>query len=180
MLPDDVRAFSDAVAPSIAGFAQWETHDRDRGVVLHDSLQTAMQHDAVQAFLRLLGRDGGTVGPLIQYLHTRVWTTDGDVLAATGGRYRAEGRPEEMQPGRLAFKWFPDEEADCVQRDFVALTGVGWQALKAVTSPHIDTAEGKPARRYRIGPAAKAWALANPERLVRDYALPLKIRYSHR
>ena len=69
-----------------------------------------------------------------------------------------------------------DLEADCVQRDFATLTGLAWKALRAVNSPHIDTAVGKPARRYRIGPAAKRWALAKPERLVRDYALHLMIR----
>lgn len=177
MLPADVTAFSEAVAPSIAGFAQWETHERDTGVVIHESLQAAMKHHSVQAFLRLLGRDGGTVGPIIQYLHTSVWTTDNDVLTFTGGRYRpAEGRPEEMMPGRLAFKWFPDDEPECVRRDFAVLGGLAWKALQAVTSPHLDTITGKPARRYRIGPAAKAWALGKPERLVRDYALPLKVK----
>ncbi|MCW2639332.1 MAG: hypothetical protein JWP76_1638 [Dactylosporangium sp.] len=177
MLPADVAAFSEAVAPSIAGFAQWETHERDAGIVLHDSLQVAMQHDGVQAFLRLLGLDGGTVGPIIQYLHTSIWTTDNDVLASTGGRYRpAEGRPEEMTPGRLAFKWFPDDEAECVRSDFAVLTGLAWKALQVVTSPHLETTSGKPARRYRIGRAAKAWALSTSERLVHDGALHLKVR----
>jgi hypothetical protein len=180
MLPKDVTAFCAVMAPQIAGFAQWETHERDIGVVQHDSLQTAIRHNGVQAFLRLLGRDGGTAGPPIQYLDTMVWTVDDDILTATGGRFRPrEGRPEEMMPGRLAFKWFPDDEPECVRRDFAVLGGMAWKALQAVTSPHLDTLTGKPARRYRIGPAAKAWALARPERLVRDHALRLEVRDAH-
>jgi hypothetical protein len=81
VLPADVAAFSAAVALSIAGLAWWETHRHGAGVVPHDSLQAATEHDGVQAFLRLLGRDGGTVGPLIQYLHTSVRTRDDDLLA---------------------------------------------------------------------------------------------------
>ncbi len=177
MLPADVAAFSEKIAPSIVGLARWETHDRGAGIVPHDSLLSAMQHDGVQAFLRLLGRDGGTVGPLIQYLHTSVWTMDDEVLAATGGRYRpTHGQLEEMMPGRLAFKWFPDDEADCVRRDFVGLAGVAWKALQAVTSPYVDTMAGKPVRRYRIGSAARVWALQKPERVIRDSALLLKVK----
>jgi hypothetical protein len=73
MLPKDETAFDEALAPANADFGQWETHDqRARTITLHDSLPAAMRHDRTQAFLRLLGRDGGTVGPLIQYLHTSV------------------------------------------------------------------------------------------------------------
>lgn len=178
MLPEDEAAFDEALAPAIADLGQWETHDqRARTITLHDSLPAAMRHDRTQAFLRLLGRDGGTVRPLIQYLHTSVVTTDEAVLAATGGRYRTTAeRPEAMSPGRLAFKWFPEDEADCVRRDFVVLAGVAWKALQVVTSPHVETAAGKPLRRYRVGPAAKAWALNRPGLLLHDYALRLKIR----
>ncbi len=144
MLPADVAAFSEVIAPSIAGLAQWETHDRKIGIVPHESLPSAMQHDGVQAFLRLLGRDGGTVGPLIQYLHTSVWTTDDEVLAATGGRYRpAYGQPEEMTPGRLAFKWFPDDEADCVRRDFVELAGCSAPGLMETSKPGRNTGDAR-------------------------------------
>ena len=177
MLPADVAAFSEAVAQPIVDLASWETHDRTAGVVPHDSLQVAMNHDGVQAFLRLFGRDGGTVGPSIQFLHTSVWTRDADVLESTGGRYRAvDGQPERTEPGRLAFKWFPDDHADCVRRDFAALADLAWKALLKVTSPHITTVDGKPLRRYRVGPAAKAWALKHPERVVRDRGLLLKIK----
>ncbi|MGI5153000.1 hypothetical protein ACQEVC_42570 [Plantactinospora sp. CA-294935] len=182
MLPADEAAFDDALAPAIADLGQWETHDqRARTIKLHDSLPAALRHDRTQAFLRLLGRDGGTTGPLIQYLHTSVVTTDEAVLAATGGRYRATAeRPEAMSPGRLAFKWFPEGEADCVQRDFVVLVDAAWKALQAVTSPHVDTVEGRPLRRYRIGPAAKAWALDRPDLLLHDHALRLRIRLVRR
>ncbi|MCX4472936.1 hypothetical protein OOK41_21920 [Micromonospora sp. NBC_01655] len=177
MLPADVDAFSDAVAPSIGGLAQWATHDRESGVVLHDSLSSAVRQAGVQAFLHLLGRDGGVVGPAIQYLHTRVWTTEAEVLEATGGRYRpVTDRPEEMQPGRLAFKWFPAAEADSVHRDFVELVGLAWKALNGVTSPHLVTAAGKPVRNWRIGPAAKAWARRDPGRVMRDGALHLQLK----
>ncbi|WP_433342716.1 hypothetical protein [Micromonospora sp. CA-111912] len=177
MLPEDVSAFSDAVASSIGGLAQWATHDRESGVVLHESLSSATRHGYIQAFLRLLGRDGGVVGPAIQYLHTRVWTTDAGVLEATGGRYRPVGtQPEEMQPGRLAFKWFPEAEADRVQRDFVELVGLAWKALNGVTSPHLVTAAGKPVRNWRIGPAAKAWVRRDPGRVLHDGALRLRLR----
>lgn len=177
MLPADVAAFSDAVAEPIADLASWETHDRAAGIVLHDSLQAAMNHDRVQGFLRLLGRDGGTVGPLVQYLHTRVWTTDDEVLEATGDRWRpADGQPERMEPGRLAFKWFPDDQADCVRRDFPELADVAWKALQKVTAPHVTTVDGKPMRRYRVGPAAKAWALRDPKRVLRDGGLLLKVK----
>jgi hypothetical protein len=176
MLPADVAAFSEALAPSISGFANWQTHERSTGITLHGSLEAAMQHDGVQAFLRLLGRDGETVGPIIQYLHTSVWTRDDYLLTSMGGRYRPEdGRPEEMLPGRLAFKWFPEEHAECVQRDFVVLAGLAWKALQAVTFPHLETGAGKPTRRYRIGPGAKAWVLTDPGRIVRDYGLQLKV-----
>jgi len=178
MLPEDEAAFDDALAPAIADLGHWETHDqRARTSRLHESLPAALHHNRTQAFLRLLGRDGGTVGPLIQYLHTSVVTTDESVLAATGGRYRATAeRPEAMSPGRLAFKWFPEDEADCVRRDFAVLVDAAWKALQAVTSPHVDTAEGRPLRRYRIGPAAKAWALDRPDLLLHDHALRLRIR----
>jgi hypothetical protein len=129
MLPADVAAFDEALAPSIVGLARWEPRGRPTDFAAPDSLWEALQPGGIQAFLRLFGRDGGTVGPLIQYLPTSVWTRDDDVPAATGGRYRpADGRPEEMTPGRLAFKWFPDDEADCVRRDFAALTGSAWKA----------------------------------------------------
>ncbi|MDW5328329.1 hypothetical protein [Plantactinospora sp. KLBMP9567] len=182
MLPADEAAFDDALAPAVADLGQWETHDqRARTIKLHDSLPAALHHDRTQAFLRLLNRDGGTTGPLIQYLHTSVVTTDEAVLAATGGRYRATAeRPESMSPGRLAFKWFPEDEADCVQRDFVVLVDAAWKALQAVTSPHVETAEGRPLRRYRIGPAAKAWALDRPDPLLHDHALRLRIRLVRR
>jgi hypothetical protein len=177
MLPADVAVFSDAVAQPIADLASWETHDRAAGIVLHDSLQAAMNHDRVQAFLRLLGPDGGTVGPLIQYLHTRVWTTDNEVLEATGGRWRpADGEPERMEPGRLAFKWFPHDQTDCVLRDFPSLVDFAWKALQKVTSPHVTTVHGKPLRRYRVGPAAKAWALRHRECVLRDGGLLLKAK----
>jgi hypothetical protein len=180
MLPADAAAFSEAVAPAIVDFAQWETHQGATDIVLHDSLQAAIQHDGVQAFLRLLGRDGGTVGPLIQYLRTAVRTNDEEVLAATGGRFRPmPGQGEEMRPGRLAFKWFPDDEPDCVRRDFVVLANAAWKALQTVTSPHLNTREGTPARRYRIGPAAKAWALSDPERVVGGFGLHLTVRSTH-
>jgi hypothetical protein len=178
MLPDDEAVFDDALAPAIHGLAQWETHDhRTRTITLHDSLPDAMIHNPTQAFLRLLGRDGGTVGPLIQYLRTMVVTTDETVLAATGDRHRATAeRPEAMSPGRLAFKWFPEDQTDCVQQDFAALTSLAWRALQAVTSPHVETAAGKLARRYRIGSAAEAWALSRPNLPLHDCALQLKIR----
>jgi hypothetical protein len=177
MLPADVAAFSEVVAEPIADLACWETHNRTAGLVLHGSLEEAMQQDGVQAFLRLLGRDGGTVGPLIQYLHTSVFTTDEALLAATGDRYRPlGGGGEKMEPGRLAFKWFPDDEADCVRRDFVALADSAWKALQKVTSPQVTTVDGKPLRRYRVGPAAKAWTLKHPECVLRDGGLILKVK----
>jgi hypothetical protein len=178
MLPEDEAAFNEALAPAIHGLAQWETHDhRTRTITLHDSLPDALGHNPTQAFLRLLGRDGGTVGPLLQYLRTMVVTTDETVLAATGGRYQATAeRAEEMSPGRLAFKWFPEEQDDCVRRDFAVLAGLAWKALQAVTSPHVATATGKLARRYRIGSAAEAWALSRPNLPLHDCALQLKIR----
>ncbi|MEV6299567.1 hypothetical protein AB0M02_09200 [Actinoplanes sp. NPDC051861] len=177
MLPADVAGFSDVVAEPIADLASWETHDRTAGVVLHNSLEEALQHNGVQAFLRLLGRDGGTVGPLIQFLHTSVFTGDEDLLAATGGRYRPlGGEGEKMEPGRLAFKWFPEDQADCVRRDFVTLADLAWKALQKVTSPHVTTVDGKPLRRYRVGPAAKAWALKHPECVLRDGGLVLKVK----
>lgn len=81
-----------------------------------------------------------------------------------------------MSPGRLAFKWFSEDEADCVQRDFVVLVKAAWKALQAVTSPHVETAEGRPLRRYRVGPAAKAWALDRSDLFLHDHALRLRIR----
>ena len=178
MLPEDEAAFDSALAPAIRGFAQWQTHDhRTRTITLHESLPEAMRHNRTQAFLRLLGRDGGTVGPIIQYLHSTVRTTDEALLTATGGRYRVTtGEPEEMEPGRLAFKWFPQEQADCVQRDFAVLAVLAWKALQAATSPHVETATGRLGRSYRIGQAAEAWALGRPGLLLHDCALQLKIR----
>lgn len=159
MLPDDEAAFDEVLTPAIRELGQWVTEDqRARTITPHNSLPDAMRHDSMQAFLHLFGRDGGTVGPLIQYLRTGVVTTDESVLAATDGRYRATAeRPETMSPGRLAFRWYPLEEADCIQRDFPALASAAWKALCSVTSPHIETAAGQPVRRYRIGAAAKAW-----------------------
>jgi hypothetical protein len=181
MLPEDEATFDQALSPAIAGLATWQIHDhRTRTITLHDSLPEAMRHthNGVQAFLRLLGRDGGTAGPIIQYLRGVVVTADEAVLAATGGRFRATPeRPEELSPGRLAFKWFPEGEADCVRRDFPVLASLAWKALQAVTSPHVEiAATGKLARRYRIGPAAEAWVLSRPDLPLHDCALQLKIR----
>lgn len=178
MLPEDEAAFDTALAPAIRGLAQWQAHDhRTRTITLYGSLPEAMSHDGTQAFLRLLGRDGGTVGPIVQYLRTIVRTTDETMLANTGGRFRvmAEG-PEEMEPGRLAFKWFPQEQADCVQRDFTDLARLAWKAMQAVTSPHVEMATGKLGRRYRIGLNAEAWVLSRSGLLLHDCALQLKIR----
>jgi hypothetical protein len=178
MLPTDVDLFSDAVAPLVDGLARWQTHDQHRRTIeLHNSLAAAMRHDRVQAFLRLLDHDGLTVGPIIQYLHTSVWTTDPEVLAATGGRSRPVApRPEEMLPGRLAFKWFPGKQAECIQREIVELVSRAWKALNTVTSPHLTTAAGKPMRNHRIGPAAKGWLQQDQARVIRDYSLELRLR----
>ena len=105
MLPEDEPAFDRALAPAIAGLGQWENHNhRAKTITPHDSLPDAIGHNGVQAFLRLRGRDGGTAGPLIQYLRTVVRTTDEVMRTAAGGRYRAMEDPQEMSPGRLAFK----------------------------------------------------------------------------
>ncbi|MEH0931384.1 hypothetical protein [Micromonospora sp. CPCC 205558] len=148
MLPEDEAVFDEALGHAIADLGQWETHDqRARSIMLHDSLPVAMRHDRTQAFLRLLGRDGGTVGPLIQYLRTSVVTTDEAVLASTGGRYRATAeRLEALSPGRLAFKSFPEDEADYVRRDFVLLAGMPGRPCKR--SPHRTS---KPSRASRFG-----------------------------
>src|SRR4051794_18794587 len=71
---------------------------------------------------------------------------------------------------------FPDDQADCVRRDFPELADLAWKALQKVTSPHVTTVDGKPMRRYRVGPAAKAWALQQPGRVLRDGGLLLKIK----
>ena len=68
---------------------------------------------------------GGTVGPLIQYLCTTVVTTDEAVPAAAGGSGQRQ-RPEAMSPGRLAFEWFPEDQAECEQRDFAVLATRQW------------------------------------------------------
>lgn len=178
MLPEDEAAFDRALAPAIAGLGQWEAHDhRAKTITLHDSLPAAMGVNGVQAFLRLRGRDGGTVGPLIQYLRTIVRTTDAAVLAATSGRYGATAEdPEEMSPGRLAFKWFPEEEHDCVQRDFTVLAGLAWKALQAVTSPHVKATTGRLGRSYRIGSSAEAWVLGQSNLLFHDFGVHLRVR----
>lgn len=62
-----------------------------------------------------------------------------------------------------------------MRRDFAVLTGLAWKALQAVTSPHVETATGKSARRYRIGSAAEAWAPSRPGLAPHDGALHLKI-----
>jgi len=120
-------------------------------------------------------RDGGAVGPIIQYLHTIVVTTDEAVLAITGGRFRATiQRPEAISPRPAGVQMVPR------QRSRLRPTGLphpgerGVEALQAVTSPHIETDAGKPLRRYRIGTAAKAWALGRPDLHLHDFALRLK------
>ncbi|MEO3927852.1 hypothetical protein ABGB07_28875 [Micromonosporaceae bacterium B7E4] len=55
----------------------------------------------------------------------------------------------------MAFTWFAEDEANCVQRDYVVPVDAAWTAVQTVTSPHVETVEGTPLRRYRIGPAAK-------------------------
>ncbi len=179
MLPADEAAFGETIAPALEGFARWETHERGNRIVPHESLQAAMEHDGAQAYLRLLAKGGGSTGPIIQYFHTRVWMTADGIGPLTGKRYRPkEGEKEEMQPGRLAYKWFPETEFDCIQKDFPDLAALAWKALQKVTSPHIENMAGKPLRSYRIGPAAKAWLRADPERLLRDCSYPLRVRGS--
>lgn len=63
-----------------------------------------------------------------------------------------------------------------MRRDFVVLAGLAWRALQAATSPHVETATGKLARRHRIGSATEAWALSRPGLFPHDCALQLKIR----
>lgn len=181
MLPEDEVAFDGALSPAIADLGRWQTHDHQaRTITLHDSLPAAIRHNSTQAFLRLLSSGGSTTGPLIQYLTPTVVTTDETLLAAAGRRFLpAADRPEAMSPGRLAFRWFPQEQTECVRRDFAILADLAWKALQAVTSPHVQTATGNLARRYRIGPAAEAWALTRPRLLLHDGALQLKIRPTH-
>lgn len=178
MLPADVAAFSRAVAGPIAGFAAWQTHRHTEKPVVHESLAAAMEHDGSQAFLRLLDPGGATAGPIIQYLQGTVAATDTTALGSPALRlYRpGPGQPEHIEPGRLAFKWFPENEPEWVRRDFALLAGAAWAALLKVTAPHVTRADGRPVRRFRIGPAAKAWVLADPGRVIRADALPLRVR----
>ncbi|MDR7276498.1 hypothetical protein [Catenuloplanes atrovinosus] len=164
MLAEDEVAFGERLAPAIAELGRWETHDRHaRTVTLHDSLPDAMRRSRGQAFLRPRGEDGDPVGPLIQYLRS---TTLAD-------------EPGTMRPGRLALRWFPDDHADGVRRDFAHLADAAWQALREVTSAHVETDAGEPARRYRIGAAATAWALAHPDRRLHDGGRALRVRATH-
>ena len=104
-----VAAFDKALAPAITDLGRWGTHSQQtQAITLHNSLPGAMEHNRTQAFLRLLGREGGTVGPVIQYLSTTVVTSDKAMLAATGGRYLATaGQPEAMSPGAWRSSGFP-------------------------------------------------------------------------
>lgn len=179
MLPADEAAFGAELAQAIAELARWETHNNRTGVHSHESLEAALRYDGVQAFLRLLGFGGGSAGPLLQYLTTSVKTRSGDSLGEGRSSYRTLGaEPETMSPGRLAFKWFPEDEPDCVQRDFPELAGLAWKALQRVTAPHLESVQGKPLRGYRIGAAAKDWALNRPGLEIRDGGLVLRIRSS--
>jgi hypothetical protein len=175
MLADDVMAFDAALAPSITGLARWQTHRHPATVTPHDSLTAALQHDGVQAFLRLLDDGGGATGPIIQYLQTMVSVRD-DTVHAGGRRYRPLGaQPEEMQPGRIAFKWFPGDEPESVRRDFALLTDIIWKALRTVSAPHLANDVGRTLRRYRIGPAAEQWARNRSGLAIRDGGLRLTI-----
>ncbi|MDP9793654.1 hypothetical protein J2S43_002166 [Catenuloplanes nepalensis] len=158
MMLEDEAAFEARLAPVVAELGGWETHDqRARTSTPHDSLPDAMRGNGLQAFLRLRGEDGG---PLIQYLRS----------TTTGGS-------ASMRPGRLAWTWFPDDHADPVRQDFTTLADAVWTALRAVTSPHVTTADGR--RGYRIGPAAKAWILAHPDRRLHD-GVPLVLTEASR
>ncbi|GAB7039625.1 hypothetical protein JCM9533A_34750 [Catenuloplanes niger JCM 9533] len=160
MLAEDEAAFGERLAPVVAELGGWETHDRRaRASTPHPSLPDAMRHHGSQAFLRLRGGDGG---PLIQYQRS---TTAGGATA--------------MRPGRLAWTWFPDEHADPVRRDFTTLADAAWTALQAVTSPDVATTDGRAGRGYRIGPAARAWILAGPDRRLHD-GVPLVLTETNR
>lgn len=158
MTAEDEAAFGDRLAPVIARLGRWETHDeRARTSTPHASLPEAMRRGGTQAFLRLSHQDGETVGPLIEYQRSSVMTS------------------ESMRPGRLALTWFPDDHTDEVRQDFAALADAAWETLQSVTSPHVQTDAGTPARRYRIGAAARTWVLAHPDRRLRDHGMLLRV-----
>jgi hypothetical protein len=116
---------------------------------LHDALQAGGR---VQAFLRLVD-DGTSVGPIVQYLAPRVWSHDGW---------------QQLRAGRLAFKWFPDQEPAWIAERFQALTRVAWQQLLGCTRPRVADMWDQPMRRARIGVHAMAWLAADPNRRLAD------------
>jgi hypothetical protein len=157
MVAEDEAAFGESLAEELAGRALWMSDQAYGGPeptyhrLLRDALDAADHH--IQAFLRVVDRDGVPTGPILQYLASWRWVQDGR---------------EALREGRLAYKWFPDEEPDEIASRFDELVRIAWRHLFACTHPHVADWHGRPMRRARIGRHAKAWVQADPTRLLGD------------
>jgi hypothetical protein len=161
MVAEDEAAFGERLAEELAGQALWMA-DRAYGGplptyhrLLRDALDAGDHH--VQAFLRVVDRDGVPTGPILQYLTSRMWVQDDR---------------QALREGRLAYKWFPAEHPDEIASRFDQLVRIAWRHLFACTHPHLADWTGRPTRRVRIGRHAKAWLQADPGRLLGAPRMP--------
>ena len=161
MVAEDEAAFGERLAEELAGRALWMT-DQTSGrtpLAYHPLLRDALDADdqPAQAFLCVVGRDGASPSPGLQYLAGWRWVH--------GGR-------EVLREGRLAYKWFPAEHPDEIASRFDEVVRIAWRNLQACKHPHLVDWMGRPTWRVRIGRYAKAWVQADPNRLLGDPRMP--------
>ena len=158
MLPKDEEVFGVSLAEVLDGRALWmDSPGWGKQPSFHRLLSEALDAgQRAQAFLRVTDQDGVPTGPILQYLTSRVW--------------RYDNGAEFLRHGRLAYKWFPAQEPDWVVERFAALIALAWRHLLACTHPHVADLEDRQVRRARIGPHAKAWVAAAPNRWLGEWA----------
>jgi hypothetical protein len=156
MVPTDEHDFGARLVQELGEHAIWTAVARYQQPESHHQLLLAaldLAHGRSQAHLRLTDSDGNPVGPILQYLASRLRWQDGREL---------------LVAGELAYKWFPREEPPEVAQRFGALVRTAWRQLYVCTLPHVAYLDGTPIPNARIGRHAKRWMLADPARLLGD------------
>lgn len=130
MVPTDEHDFGARLVQELGEHAIWAAVARYQQPESHHQLLLAaldLAHGRSQAHLRLTDSDGTPVGPILQYLASRLRWQDGREL---------------LVAGELAYKWFPREEPPGGRP---AVRGLGPDGLAAAVCLHA-AACGLPGR----------------------------------
>jgi hypothetical protein len=170
MIRADEVAFGEELADALEGRATW--------TALAPGLEVGVQHERLGEILpewgggaRLRLKSGG---PIVQYLQGRLCRPDWSLAA----------RPEPgtlLVSAELAYRWFPDEQADEQREAFPKLTRTVMKTLHRHTLANHVELDGTPYRRSRIGKHA-ARLVSDRELTLRDASWPtggsLRLRQS--